>query len=291
MYLNLASIDINTLAKQMLADRPTYSHKGDFGYIALVGGSLEYSGAIRLASMANSAMRSGAGVTTVAAPRKICDLIIPQILESTIYPLSDKNGELVFVESEFDRLISRYDCIAIGMGIGNTEETGKAVRYLIEKYEGILIIDADGLNAIASMEDRIHLFRSSKAEIILTPHPGEFKRLQISDENAEDFAKVSETILLLKGHTTTVTNGMKTYQVTCGCAGMATAGSGDVLSGILAAVCAYNKKELLEAVVTGVYINGIAGEIAQAKSCDITMISSDTANAVKEAILKIKRKE
>ena len=283
-----SSGDINTIAKQMLGPRPENSHKGDFGYIALVGGSLEYSGAIRLACMANAAMRAGAGVATVAAPRSICELIIPQILESTVFPLSDKNGEMVFSETEFFRLSSRYDCIAIGMGIGNTVETGKAVSYLLRNYEGILIIDADGLNALAGMEDRIDILSSSGAEVILTPHPGEYRRLQVSSESAEEFAAASGAIVLLKGHTTTVTDGVQTYRITCGCAGMATAGSGDVLSGILSAVCAGNKDSLLEAVAAGVYINGLAGEIAEAESSDVTMISSDTANAIKKAILRIR---
>ncbi|MDO4939953.1 MAG: NAD(P)H-hydrate dehydratase [Lachnospiraceae bacterium] len=284
--MNIEEIDL--LARRMLGARAEDSHKGDYGYIALVGGSLEYSGAIRLASMANVAMRSGAGVTAIAAPGSICSLIVPQILESTLFPLADNNGEMVFAESDFDRLISRYDCIAVGMGMGNTDETGKAIRYLLENYEGILIIDADGLNALACMEDRVHRLKASEAKIILTPHPGEFGRLRVNDESAEEFAKETQTIVLLKGHTTTVTDGVKTYKITCGCAGMATAGSGDVLSGILSAICASHKNELLAATAVGVYINGVAGEIAQAESSDITMIASDTAKAVKEAVLKIR---
>lgn len=280
-------MDINLLAKKMLKSRPEDSHKGDYGYVALIGGSLEYSGAIRLASMANVAMRSGAGVTTIAAPRSICNIIASQILESTVHPLSDENGEIVFTQSEFDKLISRYDCIAIGMGIGNTDETKQAIRYIIENYSGICIIDADGLNALAGMNDRVSLLKNSAAHIILTPHPGEFKRLQLNSETACEFAKKTGSIVLLKGHTTTVTDGDTTYDITCGCAGMATAGSGDVLSGILAAICASNHNELLQAVASGVYINGLAGEIAQKRSSDITMTSSDTANAVKEAILSI----
>ncbi len=271
----------------MLHSRPNDSHKGDYGYVALIGGSLEYSGAIRLASMANVAMRSGAGVATVAVPRSICEWIAPQILESTLYPLSDRDGEIVFNQDEFDKLIGRYDCIAIGMGIGNSVETKKAVQYLLENYEGILIIDADGLNALSSIDSRVELLKESRAQVILTPHVGEFKRLQLADESAGQFARNSGAIVLLKGHTTTVTDGETTYDISCGCAGMATAGSGDVLSGILAAICASNKNDLLDAVAAGVYINGLAGEIAQARSNDITMTSSDTANAVKDAILKI----
>ena len=277
-----------SVIKEILYDRPEECHKGDFGYVALVGGSLEYSGAIRLAYLANAAMRAGAGVATAAAPRSICPYIISHILESTLYPLSDDSGEMIFVEDEFRRIADRYDCIAIGMGIGNTVQTQKAVRYLLENYKGILIIDADGLNALSAFPDRIRLLRESAAKVILTPHPGEFRRLQTGGESAAEFAEAAGCIVLLKGHVTTVTDGHISYQIKCGCAGMATAGSGDVLSGILAAVCAYNPDRLIEAVATGVHINGAAGELAQSQSCDITMTSADTASCVKEVIRRIR---
>ena len=279
---------IDEVLKEVFKARPDDCHKGDFGYAALVGGSLEYSGAIRLAAMANAAVRSGAGVVTVAAPGSICPYIIPQILESTLYPLTDVSGEFVFVEEEFRKLAMRYDVIAVGMGIGNTGETKKAIQYLLENYRGILIIDADGLNALSRFEDRTDMLKKSPAKIVITPHPGEYARLQTGNEDAETFAGEAGCIVLLKGHITTVTDGKETYHIDRGCAGMATGGSGDVLSGILAAVCACHPDNLLEAAAAGAYINGAAGELAQAESCDITMSAGDTANCVKKAILEIR---
>lgn len=273
--------------------RPAECHKGNFGYVALIGGSLEYSGAIRLAAMANSAMRSGAGVASVAAPRGIVPVIASAILEATILPLSDRDGELVFREEEFAPICRRYDCIAFGMGIGNSAETAKAVRYLLENYGGPLIVDADGLNAMSTLDHEI--IRNSDAKLILTPHVKEFSRLSglsVGEIKAQperyalELAKELRAVVLLKGSTTVVADGLRTFLTDRGCPGMATAGSGDVLSGILAAVCA-NTEDLTLAAAAGAYINGAAGELAQSRRSDVTMTAADTAAAVAETIESI----
>ena len=190
----------------LFPERASDSHKGTYGYVALIGGSIEYSGAIRLAAIANSAMRSGAGVATVAAPRSICPLIAPQIMEATLFPLSDDKGELVFDEDEFARLCARYDGIAFGMGIGNSGETKKAVEYLLTHYDKTLIIDADGLNAMSELDHS--LIRSSDARLVLTPHLKEFSRLSgmsISEAKADPAAAAAyladelDAVVLLKG--------------------------------------------------------------------------------------------
>ncbi len=317
----------------LFQERPSDSHKGNFGYVALIGGSTEYSGAIRLAALANAAMRSGAGVATVAAPRGICPWIAPQILEATLLPLSDKAGELVFKESEFERICNRYDCIAIGMGIGNSEETKKAVEYLLRNYDKKLIIDADGINAMSELD--FGIIKSTKAEVLLTPHLKEFSRLtgvkglpsdwrarisnnrqdsptcqmtcqdlpmsksaepitisEIKEKPAEYAQRLAGALgatILLKGPTTYVA-GPVSEQVLAtdrGCAGMATAGSGDVLSGILSAICP-NTGDMKLAAVAGAYINGAAGELAQSRRSDVTMTSHDTAMCIAEIIEGIK---
>lgn len=314
--------------------RPTECHKGNFGYVALIGGSLEYSGAIRLAAKAssaidqaavniadaydgtvtdaaadraaggNAAMRSGAGVATVAAPRSICPLIAPQIMEATLYPLSDEGGELVFNEDEFAALCRRYDCIAFGMGIGNSDETLKAVEYLLAHYERKLIIDADGLNAMARLDHEV--IRNSRAQLVLTPHAKEFSKLSgmtVAEIKAEPvraakyLADELDAVVLLKGSVTTVAGpgGHRTDTVQKvlltdrGCPGMATAGSGDVLSGILSALCV-NAEDLTLAAAAGAYINGAAGELAQSRRSDVTMTSADTARCVAEVIETIARR-
>lgn len=309
--------------------RPTECHKGNFGYVALIGGSLEYSGAIRLAAQANgamnqaaferaeggnAAMRSGAGVATVAAPRSICPFIAPQIMEATLYPLSDKDGELVFNEEELAGLCRRYDSIAFGMGIGNSDETLKAVDYLLANYDKTLIVDADGLNAMARLDHDV--IRNSRAHLVLTPHAREFSKLSgmtVADAKADPvraakyLAEELDAVVLLKGSTTVVAgppdgdrkgasesgNGEEAYQPVLltdrGCPGMATAGSGDVLSGILSALCV-NAEDLTVAAAAGAYINGAAGELAQSRRSDVTMTSADTANCVAEVIERIARR-
>ncbi|MBR3297404.1 MAG: NAD(P)H-hydrate dehydratase [Firmicutes bacterium] len=284
--------------KRLFPERPAECNKGDFGYVALVGGSLEYSGAIRLAALANAAMRSGAGVASVAAPRSICPLVAGAVLEATLFPLSEDGGELRFSEEEFERLCRRYDCIAFGMGIGNTEETAKAVEYLLTHYGKTLIVDADGLNAMAGLDRPI--IRNSKARLVLTPHLKEFSRLSgapMEDikaapvESAKALANDLKAVVLLKGSTTAVAGPTgKVLLTDRGCPGMATAGSGDVLSGILSAVCV-NADDLVLAAAAGAYINGSAGELAQSRRSAVTMTSSDTAACVAEVVEGIIQKE
>ena len=303
----------------LFPERPSDCHKGSFGYVALIGGSLEYSGAIRLAAHANAAMhsgacelpaqadaamRSGAGVATVAAPRSICPLILPQVMEATLYPLSDEAGELVFNEEEFARLCRRYDCIAFGMGIGNSDETLKAVEYLLTHYDRKLILDADGLNAMARLDH--DLIRESKAQLILTPHAKEFSKLSgmsVAETKADPVSAAKyladelDAVVLLKGSTTIVAGAetdegreaaeagrrIKVLATDRGCPGMATGGSGDVLSGILSALCV-NADDLVLAAAAGAYINGAAGELAQSRRSDVTMTAADTAACVAETV-------
>ena len=296
----------------LFPERPSDCHKGSFGYVAMIGGSIEYSGAIRLAAQANAsvlngecelpaqadaAMRSGAGVATVAAPRSICPLILPQVMEATLYPLSDEAGELVFNEEEFARMCRRYDCIAFGMGIGNSDETLKAVEYLLTHFDRKLILDADGLNAMARLDHA--LIRESKAQLILTPHAKEFSKLSgmsVAETKADPvgaaryLAAELDSVVLLKGSTTVVAGPDNRVLLTDrGCPGMATGGSGDVLSGILSALCV-NADDLVMAAAAGAYINGAAGELAQSRRSDVTMTAADTAACVAETVEEIIRK-
>ena len=277
----------------VLPERKNFSNKSTYGYVALIGGSKKYSGAIRLAALANAAMRAGAGVAMLAVPDSISPYIIPNILETTIYPLSDNGGEIIFNESEFSALAARVKTIAFGMGIGLSGETEKALSYLLNNYKGRLIVDADGLTALSRLgSDAI---KNASCELILTPHNMEFSRisgLPISEilsapiDHAKKFAKDHGCTLLLKGPSTIVTDGERVYVIDRGCAGMATAGSGDVLSGILAATAAYVPSPL-EATALAAYINGAAGELAESRTNPISMTASDTVSAISEIITEI----
>ncbi|MCR5636764.1 MAG: NAD(P)H-hydrate dehydratase [Clostridiales bacterium] len=276
--------------KKALKKRKNFSNKSTYGYIALIGGSKKYSGAIRLANTAACAVRCGAGVVTVAAPESICDLIIPQILESTLYPVPDNNGEMIFNKDSIDGLIEKYKCIAIGMGIGVSDDTKEILEYILENYKGRLIIDADALTCLAQINDET--IKNSDCKIIITPHNKEFSRLTgLSVEQilnnpvkaAKEYAKKYGVSVLLKGPSTIITDGKTVNIAEKGCAAMATAGSGDVLSGVIAALCGYNDDVLL-AASAGAFINGCAGETASAETNEISMAASDTARAITKVI-------
>lgn len=320
---------LKTLSKEdfnkVLFKRPIDSHKGLFGYIALIGGSEKYSGAIKLAAMANASMRAGTGVCKVAAPKSLYEIIAKNILEATFFPLSCDGYDLLFVEKEFEELIKNTKAIAIGMGIGDTKETQKAIKYLLRNYNGILIIDADGINALTKINEKY--LKNTKAKVVFTPHLKEFQRLMIYKERrfqnkvlydhkkrkgifakffgstkfvndleqlsdikdhaeqlATDFAKYYNVNIVVKGSENIITDGIDTYKIVKGTPGMATAGSGDVLSGIIAAILGYNENNLLTALAVACYINGLAGEIANKKVNEISMIASDTVDSIKDAI-------
>lgn len=273
--------------------RKNFSNKGSYGYIALIGGSLNYNGAIRLAYMANAAMRAGAGVVRAAAPKSICREMIPHILESTLFPLSDKNGNVVFIREELDALIRNVKTVAFGMGIGVSDESRKILEYLLTEYKGTLIVDADGLTILSGLDKDI--IRNAVCRIVLTPHIKEFSRLvhcEVADilaspvQTACEYAREYGVILLLKGPATIITDGKRVLLTDRGCAGMATAGSGDVLSGIVAATCAVGT-DLLCATAAAAYINGRAGELAQEKMGAVSMLAGDTVAMLPQAVLEI----
>ncbi len=291
--------------RELFGERPNLSNKGTYGYTALIGGSVRYSGAIRLAGMANAAMRSGAGVVKVAVPRSIVHDVAAHILESTIFPLGNvmsiKSGdagpgscdfdEVVYIPEEIDELISNVKCVTFGMGVGTGDGARGILEHLLEKFAGTLVIDADGLNLLAKLDPGV--IAACPGRVLLTPHIKEFSRLTglgtdeiLSDPtgSARSYAKKTGAAVLLKGPSTIVTDGEKLYITDRGCAGMATAGSGDVLSGILSAVCCNPHPDLCLLAAAGAYINGAAGELASQKYGNISMIAGDTVAAIPELL-------
>ena len=160
--------------KKLIPDRVKDSHKGTYGKVCLLGGSVEYSGAIRLASLALVALKSGAGLSTVAVPRYLVPIVSQNILEVMIYPIESNDEEIIFNKENIDGLINKFDVLTIGMGLGRSDDATKIVNYIIENYKGKLVLDADALYIISK---NINVLNKSKAKIILTPHMMEFKRL------------------------------------------------------------------------------------------------------------------
>ena len=264
--------------KCIFPKRDKNSHKGDFGYVGIMGGCIEYSGAVKLANLSSSSLVSGAGVVRLIIPKEIAVSVMPYLLEQTLFLIDSKNGHMIFDKNMIDKSLEKLKVLAIGMGWGESIDNENILRYILETKDIPIIIDADGLNTLAKMDKSI--LNKTNCKVILTPHLKEFERISGYDfeeikndpeKLAVKFAKqFDNVILLLKGHTTIVTNGEEGYLVRRGCAGMATAGSGDVLSGVLVGLLGYNEPNVLT-VAAGSYLAGLAGELAQKELNDISM--------------------
>jgi NAD(P)H-hydrate epimerase len=180
------------------------------------------------------------------------------------------------------------------MGMGDGIGTYETIKYLLSNYKGILIIDADGLNALAKFG--IEILRNKGCRVVLTPHVGEFSRLCGVDkgnilcntiEIAKEFARHNGVILLLKNATSVVTDGEAVFVNTAGCAGMAKAGSGDVLSGIITGITARQNENLCEAVAVSAHLFGLVGECVKKEQNDFTMTASDLICCLPKVINKI----
>ena len=198
--------------KELFKCRDKDANKYDFGVVGLMGGSLEFSGAIKLANLSLSALRSGSGLVRVIVEENLKDAILPYLLEQTLFIL----------DNNLNKALNNLDVLAVGMGWGQDESRTQYLEYILKNFTGKLIIDADGLNILAK---NLNWLEKTKAKIVLTPHLKEFSRLtgltvekikEHSLEYAQDFARKHNIILLLKGSSTIVTDGVTTYLVESG---------------------------------------------------------------------------
>jgi ADP-dependent NAD(P)H-hydrate dehydratase / NAD(P)H-hydrate epimerase len=247
------------IIRQIFRPRNRFSHKGAFGHALLVAGSYGKMGAAVLA--AKACIHSGVGLLTCDLPQcgyNIMQTAVPEAMVVT--------GEALNTISLLPGEIEKYSCIGIGPGIGTADETRKIVSFIIRRYHKPLVIDADGLNCIALQKDlldQLHPFS------VLTPHPKEFDRLFGNHENdfdridtAKNISKLFKCIIVLKGHHTLIaTPAGQCYFNSTGNAGMAKGGSGDVLTGIITSLIAQGYSPL-HAALLGVYIHGLAGDLA-----------------------------
>jgi len=267
----------------MIGKRKKDTHKGDYGHLFILGGSPGLTGAVCLAGEA--AMRSGCGLVTVGIPEGLNEIIEIKLTEVMSLPLPQTDKRTFSEEAikpALNFINKRADAVLIGPGISTgIEETHRFVEGIIKNTERPLIIDADAIKIISTNLD---ILKESKSRgIILTPHPGEMsyltgmeiKEIQRNREKvAEEFAKEYRVILILKGYRTVVTDGKEIYINLTGNPGMATAGSGDVLAGIIGGLLAQGDSAF-ESARDGVYIHGLAGDIAAKEFGEISLIASD----------------
>ena len=260
---------------RILPDRASDSHKGDYGRILLLCGSRGYTGAAALAAM--GALRSGAGLVYLGVPECIYTIEAVKLTEPVVFPLPDAEGMLSenAVNNIF-KMLPNMDAVLIGPGLGCSKGTFAVVKFILENFTDPVVLDADGINVLAG---HIDLLRGRTAPTILTPHQGEFQRIggQVQKDRIADavsFAKETNTIVLLKGHRTVITDGRECYINPTGNPGMAVGGSGDVLAGIITALLGQGVDPLL-AAVSGAWLHGAAGDICEQEIGQYGMLPTD----------------
>lgn len=280
-----------TAVAKLLPKRKRISHKGDYGKTAIVAGSKRYSGAALLALSA--CLRSGVGYTALYTPEWVLDRAVWKAPEGLLCPIGD-GAELTFDEKVFESLLG-YSAVAYGMGLGSGEDVGKGLIWLLERYTGTLLIDADGLNALANMDgERVEKYmREKKCDVILTPHGKECSRLTGKPveevvaqpiETAMALAQKWKCVVLLKHAVSIVTDGKKVALNTTGSSGMAKAGSGDVLSGFCAGLCGFGMNAFAAAICAA-WLCGKAGQTAAWEYGEYAVTPSDTVKFLGEAFL------
>lgn len=264
-----------------LPARPADGHKGTFGRVLIIAGSRGMSGAAGLAGMA--VLRGGAGLVTVATAATVAPIVAAYEPSYLTVPLCDATGMICLAGmSEIMERLSAVDAAAIGPGLGQSKEIDEVVADIYGMADVPLVVDADALNALAHRPD---VLRSATATSprILTPHPGEFARLsglsmaEIAENResvAAAFAAQHGIVLVLKGQHTVITDGERIAINPTGNSGMATGGTGDVLTGLLTALLG-QKMEAFAAAQLGVYLHGLAGDLAAADLSQPGLIASD----------------
>jgi ADP-dependent NAD(P)H-hydrate dehydratase len=282
---------ITTVPK--LPSRAADSNKGNFGKVLVVAGSRGMSGAAVLCGSA--ALRGGAGLVRVAVPRDILPIVAAGNPCYMTAPLAqDTDGRLdATAANDLLTLARANDVVAIGPGLGHSSAMTALLVKVLDNLQMPVVLDADGLNAF--VHNTAQLRRS--APLVLTPHPGEFGRLLNIDiatvqanrrELAIGFAAENSLVLVLKGHGTIVTDGRRVYQNTTGNPGMATAGSGDVLTGLLAAILAQGLEPFAAAQLAA-HVHGLAGDLARDAIAEVGLIATDLLNYLPRALQRMDR--
>ncbi len=286
-----------------LTPRKKNTHKGSYGRVLVLAGSPGMAGAAYLCSKA--ALRSGSGIVTLGIPESLNPIMEVKLTCVMTCPLPETEASTLSNTGRkaILKLCESHDVVALGPGLSQHPETRELILWLVRNIDRTMVIDADGLNALANNVSVLH---EIKQNVVLTPHPGEMSRLT-GLRSAEDVQKErldtatqfvqsiqkklkgeKELVLVLKGDKTIVADYKKVYVNRTGNTGMATAGVGDVLTGIIVSLIGQGL-DVFDASQLGVYIHGLAGDIAAKKKGELSMIASDIIDYLPDAFIKYKK--
>jgi len=282
---------------QSLLKRPPQSHKNTFGHVFVIAGSPGLLGAATLCSV--SALKIGAGLVTLGVPKSLYPVMQTKLTEVMLLIL-EETPESTFSYKARNKIMrfleEKADVVIIGPGLSLNPSTQKLVRFLVKNSPKNIVLDADGIKAL---KNNLDLLKKRKCkDIILTPHPGEFsyitgldKKEIISNKEkiAKDFSQKYRVYLILKGHRTCLASpSQKIYINKTGNPGMATAGAGDVLTGILAGLLAQKPDyDIFELCKLGIFLHGLAGDLAKKIKTVLSLTASDIIEFIPQAIKKV----
>lgn len=274
-------------AKELLPERPFDANKGTFGRVLIIAGSSKMLGCCDLA--VNGALRCGAGLVTLAFPDCIYIPLASRLTENLFLPLPSQNGKIsVDALPLLLKEIKKSDAVVFGCGVGLNNDIREITADLILNCEKPLIIDADGLNALA---DDVEILKKAKGKILLTPHPGEMARLirkdvEFIEKNREKvittFSKQYNVNVLLKGHNTLICkrDGTLLCENKSGNTGLSKGGSGDLLSGMIAGFTPALNGNLYSAACLGAYLHGLTAELVSSRLSEYSTLPSDCADNI-----------
>lgn len=280
------------LVKSKLPVRLSHQNKGDFGHVLVIGGSVGMCGSVCMTAM--SALKCGAGLVTVAVPEEIWSVVSVKLTESMVLPVPSENGVFSLkAVNKIRKFLPKVNTVVVGMGARVCDGLSAILEMLFSEFSGTLIIDADGLNTISKSRSLFEI--EKKCKVVLTPHPGEMARLTgfsasdiQNDRNnvAEKFAVKYNCVVTLKGEKTVISDGISTYVNPTGNVGMATAGSGDVLAGIIAGFSAQGSTPL-DSALCGTFMHGLSGDKAIIDKTEYCLVATDLIDYLPKAFLSL----
>ncbi len=293
--LRLNAITVREVAP-LIGPRRADANKGNFGHVLVIGGSVGKAGAAAMAGMA--ALRAGAGLSTVCTPKAVLPTVAgfhPEVMTEPLEETEAGGISMRALDRRVDALVKGKTVLAVGPGISRHAETAEFARTVVKKYKIPIVLDADGLNAFEGHAAKLN---GRARSLVITPHPGEMARLAGSTvaavqrdrlNVARTFAREHEVIVVLKGHRTLIAQpDGEVWVNTTGNPGMATGGTGDILTGMISGFIAQNPDRIVEAMIAAVHLHGLAGDVACESMGEHSLVATDLLKALPEAFRRVR---